>query len=183
MTVDEGATVRIGAAGTGRGLALAALLLLAGVAVALFGGNGQIYAVGVTVIAAVAILYTAVAYRAAHVLAGDDGLVVTVRGKPVLHPWSELLEVGWMGPNWPYNGPGIVTRPASGGPWDTPGRNNPTQIATLAVFGRPGQRRARSALRDQCERHGVPFADSGHQMMLNGPPGSAYRNDSRPPRA
>lgn len=182
VTVGDGATVRIGAAGIGRGLALAAGLLAAGTAIAWSEGIKQTYAVALTVSAALAILYTAVAYRDATLVADDDGLTISVRGKRTLHPWSGLLEVGWIGPNWPYHGPGIVTRPAAGGPWDTPGPNNPTQLATLAVFGRPGQRRARAALRDQCERHGVPFADSGRQMMLDGPPGSAYRNAPRPAR-
>ena len=155
------------------------LLAVAGTVV-WWGGSKEVGVVGPLMVAAVVILYTVIARRGDTVVADRDGLVVTTRGHPVHYRWTEMLEIGWVGPNWPYTGAGIVVRPTAGGPWDTPGPNNPTQVATLPVFGRAGHRHARSILGEQCRLHGIPFDENGRRLLMNGPPGSAYRKAPRP---
>lgn len=175
MTVSGSGEVRIGASGAWRGLLLAAVLLAASVTLIRFGGLVQLYGICVTAATAVVIGYTIIFRRHDGLACDDSGLVVTVRGRRTVHEWDGLLEVGWISAGWPYHGAGVLTRPADGGPWDTPGPNNPTQIATFAVFGRDAHRRARAVLREQCAHHQVPFAENGRRMLMDGPPGSPYR--------
>ena len=175
MTAGDDEPAEIGASGTRWALVLAVgLLAVAGVGTWVL-HQVNAFLIGWAIAAAVAIAYTAVARRRDILTADTDGLVVTARGARTRYAWADVLEVGWIGAQWPANGSGIVIRPADGGPWAIPGPNNPTQVATLAVFGRAGNRRARQLLRARCETHGVPFDGNGAQMLMNAPPGSAYR--------
>lgn len=143
------------------------------------GGVGQLYAILTTATAAVVIVHTLTTRRHDGVTCEDAGLVVTVRGRRTVHPWTGLLEVGWAGRAFPYAGAGSAPAARHRRPLGhPPGPNNPTQVATLAVFGRAGQRHARIVLAEQCTRHGVPFAANGRRMLNNGPPGSPYRSNT-----
>ena len=179
MSDDPGTVpVRIGASGMWVGIASAVVLLIAAGGLVWFGGFSQLYGIGTAAAAAVVTVHTLITRRRDGVTREDPGLVVTVRGQRTVHRWSGLLEVGWAGQGFPYTGAGLLLRPVAGGPWDTPGPNTPTQVATLAVFGRAGQRHARTVLAAQCTRHDVPFAANGRRMLDDGPPGSHYRTDA-----
>lgn len=167
--------MRIDAAGTPWGLAFAAGLLVLAVAFAWIGPFTDLYPVGFCLTSAVVIVSTVIAHRFDAVLSTPDGLLVTTRRSQILHRWTDMLEVAWLGPELPYRRPGLAVRPAAGGPWDIPGPNNPTQVATLAVFGREATRHAKTLLGQECDRHGVPFAANGTRMLMDAPPGSPYR--------
>lgn len=165
----------IGASGTRWGLVLAVGLLAGAGLVTWLLHQVNAFLIGWALATAVAIVYTAVVRRGDVVIADADGFLVTARRIPTRYAWADVLEVGWIGAQWPTNGSGIVIRPAAGGPWSIPGPNNPTQVATLAVFDRAGNRRARQLLRTCCDTYGVPFDANGARMLDNAPPGSAYR--------
>ncbi len=135
--------VRIDAAGSVAGVSTAAALLLAAV-IAVKGGLAAAYFVFVCVGSAAVIVITMIRNRHNHVLATPDGLVVVTRRGRALHPWTDMLEVGWMSPLpvFPPQRPGVVIRPAAASSWAVPGPNAPTRAATLAVYGRRGRRRA-----------------------------------------
>lgn len=168
--------VRIDAAGSVAGVSTAAALLLAA-AIAVKGGSAAAYFVFVFVGSAAVIVVTMIRNRHDHVLATADGLVVVTRRGRAVHPWTDMLEVGWMSPLpvFPPQRPGVVIRPAAASSWAVPGPNAPTRAATLAVYGRRGRRRACDLLARECSRHGVPFTTNGITMLTNAPPGSPYR--------
>ena len=178
---EEVPPVRVDAAGVGAGVVAALVLLLVAGALFRWGGLTVAYPGCVCVGSAVVIVVTLVRNRRDHVLATDEGLVVVTRRGEQLHRWVDVLEVGWVTslPVFPPQRPGVVVRPAAGGPWAVPGPNAPTRIATLAVYGRRGRRRAQALLAAECARHGIPFTGDGITMLTNAPPGSPYRT---PPR-
>lgn len=132
--------------------------------------SATIYAVTISLSGA----YVIVAHRHQTVMIDDRGLTVETARGDTTYLWADLLEVAWVGSLLPNHGPGLVVR-LRGGPWDIPGPNVPAQVATLPVFGREGHRRAKEALRQACHKHGVLFAESGHRMLMDAPPGSPYR--------
>lgn len=173
--------VRIDATEWVAGASTALVLLLVAGALFRWGGLTVAYPGCMCVGSAAVIVVTLIRSRRDHVLATEEGLVVVTRRGEQLHRWMDVLEVGWVTPLpvFPPQRPGVVVRPAAGGPWAVPGPNAPTRVATLAVYGRRGRRRAQDLLAGECARHGIPFTADGVTMLTNAPPGSPYRNTPR----
>lgn len=176
--------VRVAGSGTAVGAVAAAAMLVAAAAVAWFGRTAALYLVVVLTASATGIIVTLVRNRQDPVLLDDAGLTVVTRSGRVTHRWEDVLEVGWLAsvPLLPPQRPGLLVRPAAGGPFSVPGPNQPTRVATLAVYGRRARRRVCDQVASACACHGVPFTANGLLMMTDAPPGSPYRVPRHPRR-
>lgn len=119
--------VRVAASGTVAGAATAAAMLVAAAALAWFGHTAALYLVMVLTASAAAVIVTLARNRQDHVLLDDAGLTVVTHSNRVTHRWEDVLEIGWLTPLplLPPQRPGLLVRPAAGGPFSVPGPTTP----------------------------------------------------------
>lgn len=174
--------IRVAGSGTAVGAVTAVAMLVVAAASAWFGRTAALYLVMVLTASAAGIVVTLVRNRHDHVVLDDAGLTAVSRSGQVTYRWEDVLEVGWLAsvPVLPPQRPGLLVRPAAGGPFSVPGPNQPTRVATLAVYGRRARRRVCDQIASACARHDVPFTANGLVMMTDAPPGSPYRVPRRP---
>lgn len=170
--------MRIGASGVWVGIASAVILLIVAGGLVWFGGFAPLYAIGTAGAAAAVTVHTLIVRRHDGVTCEDSGLVVTVRGRRTVHPWSGLLEVGWAGHTQPCYGAGLLLRPVAGGPGTPRDRTAPPRSRPWRCSAGGARSHARTVLREQCTVHHVPFAGNGRRMLNDGSPGSPYRGRS-----
>lgn len=156
----------LGAGGTRGALLTAAVSAVVAAVIAWRGWAPLGYVAACAGFTSVSLVWTLVRHRADTVTVTDSSIVVRSPGGETTWAWRDVLEVSWSTGTWPSPGTGPVLR-VKGGAYDDPGPNVPTQIASLALFGR-AQREAVAALRERAEAHGVPFTPGLVELVNSG---------------
>lgn len=124
---------------------------------------------------AVLLLWRAWTHRGVRLVLAPGVLSVQGAAGTRRYTSGELIEVGWLARS---SISGVVVRP-TGGPFDSPGPNDPRLLITLPTHGQQAQERARREVAAWCTRHGVDFTADARAMLDSAPPGSPYRRDRR----
>jgi hypothetical protein len=139
------------------GVRTGCVLLAVGVSlVVLFVGAGLVAALTYPVLITGATAWQLLVRGGDTVRLEADALVVVSGRRRTCYAWSDVLEVAWRRHGDFWVGPGPVVR-VRGGPYDQPGPNFPSQVASLPVFGHRAGAAAEAALAAAARRHGVRF--------------------------
>lgn len=106
-------------------------------------------------------------YRTVVRLETDAMAVVSPR-RTRRYAWEDILETSWergSGFLGAWSGPVLRLR---GGPWDEPGPNLPSRVASLVLLGKKANREAADRLADAAAQHGVTFTPDLVRLINTG---------------